>query len=233
MLGNKLRKLIANCFRPKLQNTTVLFNDLNSISPISRDFGFERGKPVDRYYIEKFIQSNKRFINGRVLEIAELNYSSKYALPDSKLEVLHFDNTNPKATIVGDLTKKETLPMNLIDCFICTQTFNFIYDVKKAIEGAHHLLNNNGIMLATVAGLTQISRYDMDRWGDYWRFTDKSIQNLLSEVGFKDIEITVYGNVLAAIALLQGISIEDLPNKSLLDVVDEDYQVLIAIKARK
>ena len=148
-------------------------------------------------------------------------------------EILHYDNSNQNATIIGDLTRKESLPSNEIDCFICTQTFNVIYDIKKAIEGAHFLLKENGILLATVAGLTQISRYDMERWGDYWRFTDLSIKKLFEESGFNEVEVTVFGNILAAIALLQGLAVEDLPEASLLDNVDQDYQITIGIVARK
>lgn len=122
----------------------------------------------------------------------------------------------------------------MIDCFICTQTFNFIYDVKQALRGAYYLLKKDGVMLATVSGISQISRYDMDRWGDYWRFSDLSIKMLVKEVfGEENIEIYTYGNLVSAMALLQGISQEDLPKSQLLDQSDEDYQVIIGIIAKK
>jgi hypothetical protein len=104
--------------------------------------------------------------------------------------------------------------------------------VQKAVRGAHHLLKPGGVLLATVAGISQISRYDMERWGDYWRFTTASVRKLLEPV-FERVEIGSMGNVLAATAFLQGIAVEDLPDPSLLDEKDDDYQVIITVVARK
>ena len=87
-------------------------------------------------------------------------------------------------------------------------------------------------MLCTVAGLCQISRYDMDRWGDYWRFTTKSIQQSFEEVFGNNVKVTAYGNVLSATALLQGITVEELSTEELL-FRDDDYQVVITIVATK
>ena len=73
----------------------------------------------------------------------------------------------------------------------------------------------------------------MDRWGDYWRFTSASVQRVFEKVFGDDVEVKSYGNVFAACALLQGVSVEDLPNKALLDENDPDYQVIITVVARK
>jgi hypothetical protein len=233
ILNIPIIKKISHIFRFIFPKSKIVFTDFERTTPISTQFGFDRGTPIDRYYIDKFLRENSKLIKGRVLEIAENKYSSKYGQKDIQSEILFQDNSNPNATIIGDLTKDDTLPENYIDCFICTQTFNFIYDVKKALQGSYHLLKNDGVLLATVSGISQISRYDMDRWGDYWRFTDKSIQILLEEVGFKKIEIFPMGNVLSATALLQGLAVEDLPNKKLLDVHDKNYQMTICFIATK
>jgi SAM-dependent methyltransferase len=225
---SKIKRIIRSCFQKP-----VVFESLQT-EPISRLFGFDRGVPIDRYYIEKFLDSNRQLIHGNVLEIAENVYSKQFGANVSKYEILHFDDTNPRATIVGDLTKPETLPENRIDCFICTQTLNFIFDVGKAVEGCYKVLKTGGCLLATVSGISQISRYDMDRWGEYWRFTDLSIRLLMEKVfGEGNVEVVTYGNSLAATAFLKGLAVDDLPNTSLLDVHDADYQVNIGIKAVK
>jgi hypothetical protein len=46
------------------------------------------------------------------------------------------------------------------------------------------------------------------------------------------LEVQAYGNVLAAIAALHGLAVEDLTRKS-LDVVDQDFEVLISLRAVK
>lgn len=225
----KLRRHVSSFFRKP-----VLFNDLLRTEPISNSFGFDRGCPIDRYYIDSFLKQHTNVISGSVLEISESTYSKQLGHDIAKYEILHYDDTNRNATIIGDLTKPETLPEGRIDCFICTQTLNFIYDVRKAIEGSYKVLKPGGVFLCTVSGISQISRYDMDRWGDYWRFTDLSIRKMMEEVfGEGNVEITTYGNVLAATAFLQGLAVDDLPDVCLLDKCDLDYQVTIGVKARR
>jgi hypothetical protein len=225
-----LKKIIHSV---KRQANPPNWYNLRSTIPVSGVFGLDRGTPIDRYYIEEFLKTNKALINGMVLEVAESHYSKRFGTNIESFEVLHYNNENPRATIVGDLTKKQTLPVNKIDCFICTQTFQFIYNYKDAIEGAHHLLKKDGILLATLPGISQISRYDMDRWGDYWRFTILSAAKSFGEVfGEGQVTVNYFGNVLSAISFLEGISAEELSPEE-LDCKDENYQMLITIVARK
>ncbi len=201
------------------------------ITPVSSKFGFDRGTPVDRYYIEDFLTKNSHLIQGSVLEIAESTYSKKFGSNVTSFEVLHVDSSNPAATIIGDLSNYESLPENVVDSFVCTQTLNFIFDLKQAIRGIHKVLKPGGNVLITVAGLVQVSRYDMDRWGDYWRFTPLSIQKLINEV-FGASAVSVYGNVYAATAILHGLCIEEVDIKKLAHV-DQDFPVIITILAQK
>jgi len=226
-LIKKIFKLI-NKFR-----IPVNWYNLRRLEPISRVFGFDRGTPIDRVYIEHFLNLNKQYIQGVVCEIAENTYSKKYGSNIKAYEILHYTSDNPRATIVGDLTDINTLPQNKVDCFILTQTLNVIYDFKSAIKGVHCMLKKDGVVLATVSGICQISRYDMDRWGDYWRFTDLSIKKAFEEIFGKDnIEVKTYGNVLTAISFLHGISAEELSYDELF-YKDPDYQITIGIKAVK
>jgi putative methyltransferase len=211
----------------------VNWYNLRSLEPMSRVFGLDRGMPIDRFYIEDFLYKNRSFIKGTVCEIAENGYSKKFGSNVAKFEILHYTNDNKNATIVGDLTNISTIPREKIDCFILTQTLNFIYDFKSAIAGLHHMLKQGGIGLVTVAGISQISRYDMDRWGDYWRFTDLSIKRAFEDVfGEGNAEVEIYGNILSSTAFLQGISAQELTRDELF-YIDRDYQVTIAVKAFK
>lgn len=225
-----IRSLLRNLWRAK---TPIVFADPLRTEPVSRQFGLERGTPIDRYYIERFLEQNRALIQGRVLEVASSEYSKRYGSQVEAYEVLHATADNANATIVGDLTDPTTLPVNRVDCFICTQTFNFIFDVQQAVRGAHHLLKPGGVLLATVAGISQISRYDMDRWGDYWRFTTASAQKLFGTVFTGGVTVDQVGNVLTATAFLQGLCVEDLPDPALLQQQDRDYQLLLTIVARK
>jgi SAM-dependent methyltransferase len=207
--------------------------ELDAVGPVSRFFGEDRGTPIDRYYIDKFLTRQSHLITGTVLEIADNKYSKMYGRNVSRYEILYINGDNPKATIIGDLTNTETLPGNKIDCFVCTQTFNFIYNFSDAIQGAFHVLKPGGYLLATVAGLSQVSRYDMDRWGDYWRFTTLSAKKTFEAVfGTGNVDVDYYGNCLAAVSLLRGVAAEEL-SKEGLDSKDHDYEVTITIVAKK
>jgi hypothetical protein len=89
-----------------------------------------------------------------------------------------------------------------------------------------------GTLLATVPGISRISRYDMDRWGHHWAFTTASLKRLLSPFGDSRVEVESYGNVLSAVAFLHGVSADELSEEE-LGSVDPDFQVLIAGHATK
>ena len=209
---------------------------VNAIEPISRKIGYERGMPIDRYYIEHFLEEHRAYIKGNVLEIAENRYTKKYGTDSPVSHVLSYkgEQKGDAHMIEGDLTNERSLPADSMDCFICTQTLNFIYDVKSAVRGIRKVIKPGGHALITVSGVSQISRYDYDRWGDYWRFSDQSIRRLLSEYfGEKNVQVKEYGNLAALMALLQGFAVEDLDDRALLDIADHEYQVTLGVMATR
>ena len=214
--------------------STIRRSKIIDSKPVSDKFGFDRGMPIDRYYIEKFLSSNKADIKGEALEIAEDTYIQKYGTSSVKSNILHYDNSNPKATLIGDLCKSDTIPENKFDCFICTQTYNFIYDFQKAIEGSYRLLKTDGVLLATVASMSPISKYDAERWGDFWRFTPQSSKRMM-QACFKEENISVfaYGNSAAAALFMKGYAQEDLKGEVDLDANDELFPLIIGIRAKK
>lgn len=212
----------------------VRFGSLWRLKPISRLFGFDRGLCIDRYYIEQFLSVHLSDIQGRTLEVGEDTYTREFGGDRVKgSDVLHVVEGNPKATIVADLACGDSIPSDTFDCVIFTQTLQHIYDVRAAIRTLHRILKPGGVSLVTVPGISQISRYDMDRWGDYWRFTTLSARRLFEEA-FPVTSVTVkaYGNVFAAIAFLHGLVTEDLRQEE-LDYPDPDYEVLITVRAVK
>lgn len=232
---------IRNWFRRQRQRFnsgpsagSVQFGSLRRLQPISRIFGLDRGLPIDRYYIERFLFGQELDIKGCVLEIGDDSYTRKFGGDRvSKSEVLHIEEGNLKATIVADLTRADHIASETFDCIICTQTLQCIYDVLAATRTLHRILKPGGVLLATFSGISQISRYDMDRWGDYWRFTDRSARQLFCEVfGPDNVTIATCGNVLVACGYLHGLGAHEI-NRSELDYHDPDYQVLITVRAIK
>lgn len=207
--------------------------EADSVYPVSEWLGEDRGTPVDRYYIEQFLESHKGFIMGDVLEVANNKYIKKFGSSTTSLDVLHPISGTPGATVIGDLTRTDSLPESRFDCFVCTQTIHVIYKYMDAIKGAYHLLRPGGVMLATLGAIAQISAYDMSRWGDYWRFTTLSAQLCFEEIfGKENVEVDYYGNCLTAVSLLRGAATEELPAHK-LDFRDPNYPVIITVVARK
>ncbi len=213
---------------------TVDFGDLRRTAPISRVFGFDRGEPVDRHYIEAFLSANSDAISGRVLEIGDRTYTTRFGGDRVTVsDVLHVTGDSPEATIIADLRDAPSIPTDTFDCIIITQTLHFTYAMESTVSELHRILKPGGVVLCTVPGISQISRFDMDRWGDFWRLTSLSAKELF-ETAFpaEGVAVTTYGNVLTTIALLHGLAQSELSAEE-LDAHDDDYQLIIGVRATK
>jgi len=208
------------------------WGSLRRLMPISRQFGLERGVAIDRYYIDKFIAAHALDIKGEVLEVGGNSYAFRFGKNNiSHCEILHVKTGNPAATIIADLSRADNIASDKFDCIILTQTLQYIYDIHSAIRHLRRILKPGGVLLATIPGISQISRYDMQQWGEYWRFSDLSARKSFNEVfGVDNVTVETYGNVLSACSFLYGISAEELKQRE-LDYGDPDYQLLITIRA--
>lgn len=227
------RKVIRASRNPPIGRVDV--GDLRTLHPISSEWGYDRGQPIDRYYIDCFLASNADAIHGHVLEVGDDCYTLAYGRNRvTRSDILHVSPESRKATIVADLRNSAgDLAGNTFDCIICTQTLQFIYEVEAAIATLLRILKSNGSLLVTIPGISQISRYDMEHWGDYWRFTTATAERLFaSDVNRVQTQVTAYGNVLSAVAFLHGLAAEELSAQE-LDFHDPDYQLLIAVRVDK
>ena len=193
--------------------------------PVSDYWGFDRGTPVDRHYIERFLAEHRADIRGRVLEVRDSGYTERFGSDVERRDVLDIDPTNPRATIVADLADSTRLPAGAFDCFILTQTLHLVYDLRAAVGSCHHLLRPGGVLLVTGPAVSRL------RDEDYWRFTPASLSRLLEE-RFDEVTVCAYGNVLAASAFLSGMSKEEVPRR-LLDRQDPHFPVVVAARAVK
>lgn len=210
----------------------VDMGDLRRVEPISRSFGYDRGRPIDRFYIEAFLGRHAGDIGGRLLEVGDDRYTRQFGGGRvAAADILDLQTDNPRATIYGDLTAPGTLPPGRYDCVIVTQVLQFIYDLPAAVAELRRALRPGGVLLATMPAVSQVCRFDMDRWGDYWRFTSASARRLLGDAfGLGAVSVETYGNVLAASAFLYGLAAEELTADELA-AHDPDYELLVAARA--
>lgn len=234
LLGSRIRPVARKGLHVarRLRSAAGLrLGQVSSSRPLSRSSGYDRGTPIDRYYIERFLAAHKNDVRGSVLEVGGDDYSCKFAGgPISHQDVLNIDAGDPKTTIVGDLADADLLPAKSYDCMIVTQTLQYVFDVPAALKNMRSALSPGGVLLLTVPAVAPISR---DQWAAnfYWRFTVPSVQRLLtSAFGPGEFEVFPFGNLYAASLFLHGAAVEEANNKKLQDTMPE-YAVVICARA--
>ena len=210
---------------------TLDFGAFRRTEPIGRAFGFDRGRPIDRRYIEVFLDAHRADIRGRVLEIGDANYTRRFGGERVTQSDVYDRPGNPHATLIGDLGGASNLPAGGFDCLIVCQTLLFIYDVHRAMRNLRDALKPGGVLLLTVPGISQIVREDMDREGDFWRFTTRSLHDLAADhFDGSRIDVRSWGNVLACVGFLHGLAQEDLRDDE-IDACDPDFQLIVSLRA--
>ena len=215
------------------QRRTLEFADLRRTTPVSRNWGSERGQPVDRHYIRSFLEEHAADVRGHVLEMLDANLTTTYGADSvSRADVLDIDPGNERATIVADLRIAEQLPENTYDCFILTQTLHLIDDMPAALRAAHRALKPGGVLLASLPCASMVA-VEYGPGGDHWRVTEAGARALLERVFDPSrLSIRAHGNVLTIAAFLYGLSCDDLDAEE-FEVDDPAYPLVITVRAEK
>lgn len=231
-LARSVKRALRRLLSPGTRGVgSVRFGDLARTKPISRQYGFDRGRPIDRIYVEKFLAECSKDIKGRVLEVGAPTYSRRFGSGITKQDVLHVRN-EPGATIVGDLSTPGLLPVGAFDCIILTQTLHLVYDMSAAVRELNAALAPGGVLLVTVPG---VSAVDRGEWGDSWcwSLTAQSARRLFADVfGPENVTVESHGNVYAATCFLHGLAAEEAEGDWLAEH-DPAYPVTIAVRARR
>lgn len=186
----------------------VRFGSFASPRPLSAGWGYDRGTPVDRWYIEDFLERHRDDVTGRVLEVKDSGYTRRFGRGVTQAAVLDVDPDNPSATVVADLGRPGSLPEAAFECLVVTQTLQYVLDVPAALANAHRALAPGGVLLATVPAVSPVTAPPLT---DYWRFTAGAMARLLEDsFGPGAATVQARGNVLATIAFLEGLAAEDL-----------------------
>lgn len=211
----------------------VRWGELRRTQPLNAEWGFDRGLPIDRYYIENFLARHSSDIRGKALEIGDDVYLQQFGgdcLTSS--DILHIEPDHPKATIIADLTAADAIGADTFDSFLLLQTLQLIYEVRLALQTTYRILKPGGVVLATFPGITPLKDRE---WNDCWcwNFTTVSALRLFEEVfPAANIQVETYGNVLSATAFLHGLASQELSPQELA-YRDPAYEVIIAVRAKK
>lgn len=209
------------------------FGDLRRLSPISTNFGFDRGTPIDRYYVERFLRQYASDIHGRVLEAADNTYTTRFGGDAVTVsDILHLDASNPRATIVGDLARHDVLPEASFDCIILTDVLHYVFDMRAGVASLYRALKPGGVLLLAMPG---VSALDYGDWGSavVWSLSAAAARRLFEERFNADgMVVEAHGNVFAAMAFLQGLAMEEVAHEE-LDAHDPRYPIVVAVRAVK
>jgi hypothetical protein len=208
------------------------FGDLRRLSALSNDFGYARGGPIDRYYIEKFLYENSSDIKGHVLEVGDNKYTLEFGKKNvTKSDILDINDENKKATIIADLTDARHIPSNSYDCVILTHVISMIYNHNLALRTVHRILKRSGVLLLTSGVGFKIHRNP--NCDIHWNISDVCFKKILGE-SFPTDNITTkrFGNILTMSCFLYGIGRTELSAKE-FEFNDVDYPVIFGVRAVK
>jgi SAM-dependent methyltransferase len=216
----------------KLRKAALRWGSFRHLTPMSRFYGYDRGTPLDRVYIERFLDENRSAIRGHVLEVKDDTYTQRFGTALTGADVLDVDGTNARATIIADLNNSDALCAETFDCIVLTQTLQFVFDLKSALTALTNSLRPGGVLLVTVPGITRSALGECDG-NFYLGFTLAGVRRLFSDFfPPEDLTVSCYGNVLAATAFLHGLAAEELTEAELLHA-DHEFPVIICVRATR
>ena len=223
-----VRRLLATV-DPDCPPGTVSWGSLRRTTPFTRSWGYDRGTPIDRIYIEEFLAGHADDVRGACLEIMNADYTRRFGgARVTKSDVLDINPANTAATIVADLGEPDSMPTERFDCIIFTQTLHLVPDMRVALANIWQSLTPAGVLLLTVPAL---GRHEARKGfhHDRWRVTKTGLEWLLSGLCDARAEITTYGNVLSCTAFLYGMAAEELRREE-LQAVDREFPLIVAAR---
>jgi hypothetical protein len=190
-------------------------------------YGFDRGTPIDRYYVDKFFTARRHRISGRVLEIQTTDHITRYGSDVIAADTLDI-NPSFHPTYCCDLANAAIVSTGAYDCFLLPNTLSFVRDLDAALREARRIVRPGGAILATVPAFVPLTP-DVE---DYWHHSAEGWRIVAARV-WPDCETRVesHGNCLAAAAAMYGVAVEELTPAE-LDVTDARYPVLVSIDCR-
>ena len=211
----------------------LAWGELDRTSPISPEWGMDRGRCVDRYYIEGFVEAHQEDVRGTVLEVHDRDYTSQFGgVHVAHSDVIDIDPANPRATIVADLRRATAIPSDRYDCVILTQTLHCIDDTRAVLAECARIMKPGGVLLATLPCASKVS-HEQGLDGDFWRFTTASARRLFAEVFPPDhLQVRAHGNVLVTVAFLYGLACEELTHGE-FEHFDPYFPLLVSVRAQK
>jgi hypothetical protein len=225
----RLRELLAGVADPPVP---VQVGGDGRRTPVARDWGFSRGTPVDRYYINAFLESCAADVRGAILDVQEPDTARRIGGDRiARVDVIDVDGRNPRATIVADLRCAPNVPAASYDCIVLTQTLHLVDDMPAVVAECARMLRPGGVLLVTMPCVSRIAN-DYGPAHDHWRVTVPAARRLFGDQFGPHIRVESWGSAAAAAAFLYGLAVHELTSET-LDFHDPHYPLLVTVRAEK
>ena len=204
------------------------WGNLRRVRPFSNHYGFDRGTPVDRYYLDRFLASHAQFVRGDVLEIQTPSYVIKYG---TDIRLSHSVDIEPRftPTYLCDLAAADIIPSDRYDCFLLPNTLCVLRDIRSCMRHMLRVVKPGGVVLASTAAMGPLQGDGMD----FWRMSAQGWRELAKETWEgHDWRIEGHGNCLTMVAATLGLAQEELTLGE-LEYQDDRYPVLVTLYCRK
>lgn len=199
----------ASALARAARRRAIRYGSFRRLTPIAGNWGLGRGQPVDRYFIERWVEQHRAAIRGRVLEVQKPDYAERFPGAVTAVDILDIDAANPLATVVADLRVPGSLPASRFDCAIVTQTLQFVDDIVAAVENLWESLVPGGSLIVTMPTASKLEESLADV--ECWRVTPHGLHSVLSRgCPGGSIRTAGYGNILVTTAFLYGLVTDDL-----------------------
>ena len=214
------------------------FEDINHVinlpnEEIGSDWGYRRGTPVGRVYIDMFLNKYRECIRGDIMEVAETTYSERFCQKNDTTSFTAIHVEKKEGCRQANLETGEGFYKEEFDTMIITQTLAYIYNLNEVINTIYRSLKQGGHCFVTVTDIGHMGSIETEKYGAFWGFHRAGIAKLFTEVfGENNVMIESYGNLKTVVAQLYGICAEDL-DKKIINKKDDRYPMIIGIVARK
>jgi SAM-dependent methyltransferase len=135
---------------------------------------------------------------GRTLDLGGHKGSSYFSKlkAERPVEVANFDSQTPGvhrqpsgAEHVFDFEKPFPLPDQSFDSVLCINVLEHVYHYQRVVSEIHRILKPGGTLYLSVPFFFNIHGSPHD----YFRYTEQALRRILTEAGFREVEVVVVG----------------------------------------
>ena len=206
---------------------TIQWGDVRRLNAFCLQMGFARGTPIDRYYLNRFVEEACKDIRGKVLEIGgKLSNRERYGLKNvTEYHALDI-RKGPDVDMVGDAANPDLFAESSWDTVIMFNVLEHAPTPWEIVKNVHRWLRAGGSVFALVPNAQRLHSFP----GDYWRPLPDAMEWMFER--FSKKQLFVYGNPLTVIASLLGVAAEELTGEE-LNIKHPDFPVATGVAAIK